>query len=140
MTELQKRIKSQVIKTLSPNNTVLEAAQLMAHKRIGSVIITEQNQIVGIFTERDLLNKVVAIGLDPKTTLLEKVLTPNVCTVKPSTSIEECYELMKKVGCRHLPIVNQNGVIAVVSIRHVLNWCLEEVEHERDHLRDYIHQ
>lgn len=140
MSDLNVMMKPQNIKTLAPHSSVLEATQIMSAEKIGSVIITENDKLYGIFTERDLVNKVSAKNKDPKQTRVADVCTKNVTTVTSDTSVEKCYELMKKIGCRHLPIIENNKVIAVVSILHVLNWTIAELELERDQLRQYIEQ
>jgi signal-transduction protein with cAMP-binding, CBS, and nucleotidyltransferase domain len=138
MSHIKALIDPSIIKSLTPEDTVEKAAIDMTAKHVGSVLITQNNRIIGIFTERDLLNKVIAKGLDPKKTPVSLVMTKKVVTVTPYTSIEDCYSLMKKVGCRHLPVIENNQAIGIISMRHVLSWTINQLEYERNQLEHYI--
>ncbi len=138
MSHLKSLLKPQTVQTLPGNVSVAVAAEMMSAKRIGSVIITHGDRPVGIFTERDLLNRVIAADKDPKHTSLESVMTGNVTTVTPMSTVNDCYKLMKDIGCRHLPVVDNGEIVAIVSIRHVLGWTIDALKFERDQLQEYI--
>ncbi len=104
---------------LSPDNTVKDAIKVMAEHNIGAVIIVdEQFRPIGIFTERDLLIRVCAKNLDPDKTKLKDVMTPNPVTITDDTPVMQALELMMNYGFRHLPIVDDKGIlVGVVSLR-----------------------
>ena len=107
---------SQVL-SVSRKATVLEAAQLMNHHRIGAVVVLEGAQLVGIFTERDVLQKVVAQARDPVSTLVEQVMTDQVVCCTPRTTLEEARGAMKNRRIRHLPVMDGDGrLLGLVSI------------------------
>jgi CBS domain-containing protein len=105
---------------VQPDTTVHEASAMMARARIGAVVVLDNGKLVGIFTERDLLGRVIVPGLDPRLTRISEVMTSNVVVANASDSCEECLEKMKKVGCRHLPIVEDDDLIGIISIRDLL--------------------
>ncbi len=104
---------------LRETDTVSKAIKLMAENNVGAVVIVdEQMKPIGIFTERDLLIKVCARGLDPGNTLLKDVMTKDPFTVKEETPVKQALEIMLNFGFRHLPIVDEKGtLIGIVSIR-----------------------
>ncbi|MCE4624641.1 MAG: CBS domain-containing protein [Desulfurococcales archaeon] len=104
---------------LSPEDTVDKAIKIMADHNIGAIVVVDEKfRPVGIFTERDLLIKVCAKGLDPKDVKLKEVMTPNPVTVREDTPALQALEIMMNFGFRHLPIVDENGIlVGIVSIR-----------------------
>ncbi len=104
---------------LRETDTVSKAIKLMAENNVGAVVIVDdQMKPIGIFTERDLLIKVCARGLDPGNTLLKDVMTKDPFTVKEETPVKQALEIMLNFGFRHLPIVDEKGtLIGIVSIR-----------------------
>jgi CBS domain-containing protein len=119
--------------------TVLEVAQAMVARNIGAVPVLRGGVLVGIFSERDLMKRVVAEGLDPRTTRLEEVMTEDPLTVSPSESVENCMVLMRRHGFRHLPICEGKQLLGVVSLRDVLLHDLTEKDYEVRMMRAYIH-
>jgi CBS domain-containing protein len=101
----------------SPNASVRQATWLMNDHSIGSLLVTESDRLVGIFTERDVLRRVVAEGRSPETTPVNDVMTREVVCVTPETLIEEVADLMRRRRIRHVPIINADeSVVGVVSI------------------------
>lgn len=109
-------IKGGAIASLPPQATVLEAAQLMNDRHIGSVLVTEGNQLVGIFTERDVLRRVVAERRDPATTTVADVMTSPVACAAPHTTLDEIRTVMRDKRIRHVPVVNGGGVLGMISL------------------------
>ena len=105
--------------TMDENNTVKEAAKMMVRHRTGSLVVIDSGQVVGFFTERDLLKRVVARGLDPEQVRLKEVTTRNLITVSHNSKCAEALELMNKHGCRHLLAFEGNRFRGVLSIRDV---------------------
>lgn len=117
----------------SPETTVIGAAKLMAKRKVGAVMVVENHKLVGIFTERDLVMRVIAKGRDIKTTQLAEVMTPQPQSVGPEKSFGYALLLMHENGFRHVPVVEQGRVIGIVSARDALDPKMEEflVESER---------
>ena len=117
---------------------VFEVVKAMVSRNIGAVPILHDGRLVGIFSERDLMSRVVAEGLDPRTTLVEEVMTRDPLTVSPCESMENCMVLMRRHGFRHLPVCDGGRLVAVVSLRDILLHDLTEKDHEVRMMRAYI--
>lgn len=120
------------------NQTVFEVVKAMVSRNIGAVPVLRDGRLVGIFSERDLMSRVVAEGRDPRTTQIEQVMTKDPLTVTPTESVENCMLLMRRHGFRHLPICEGQRVVAVVSLRDILLHDLTEKDHEVRMMRAYI--
>ena len=124
--------------TVSSGDTVLKALQLMAERRIGAVLVTENSKIVGIYTERDYVQKGELKGLKADATLVKDVMTSKMYTVGLDTSMEQCMGLMESHHIRHLPVVENDQLVGVVSIRDVMTTALENKQSEIVGLENYI--
>ncbi len=124
--------------SVASTDTILQALKVMSEKRIGSVMVTEGGKIVGIYTERDYLHKGELEGRVAKDTLIKDVMTPRMVTVTRDTSVEECSALMKEHHIRHLPVVENDQLIGLVSMRDVLVAALEDRESEIRGLENFI--
>ena len=123
----------------SPSTCVADAAQRMAQHNIGSILVMDKGRhLVGIFTERDLLQRVVVQNRDPKTTKIEDVMTRDVIVVAADTPREEVLQMMEKHHIRHIPISDGRQVLGVISLRDVLRFENAEKEFEIEQLREYI--
>ena len=112
--------------TATPDKTVSQAARLMAAKDAGAVLVVEDNQLVGIFTERDVVFRVIAPGLEPKATLLREVMTADPKTLGPTQSYGHALVLMQENGFRHVPVVEDGQAIGIISSRNAMDPDLEE--------------
>ncbi len=124
--------------TASLETTVRQAAKLMAGKNVGAILVVENEQLVGIFSERDVVFRVVAKGLDPKTTTLSQVMTTDPKTLEPGRSYGHALLLMQENGFRHVPVVENGKPIGIVSSRNAMDPDLEEFvfeERRREHHR-----
>lgn len=121
--------------------TVADAVHIMNLHKVGSVIVTQAGELVGIFTERDVLTRVVAAGRSPDTTSVADVMTHNPVTISPHASLEDVMSVITERRVRHLPILEEGSrtVLGLVSIGDVLRWLVEAHRTEADHLRQYIH-
>ncbi len=135
---LSNLVKNQKIAFLPSTTTVHEASLKMASQLIGSILVVDKGQLAGIFTERDLLNRVVAKNLDPKTTPLSQVMSKNVTTVSIHETVENCFGKMETTKCRHIPIMDGDRVAGVVTMRNILEWLIHEMEDENVQLKQYI--
>lgn len=114
----------------APDTTVYEAARLMAKKNVGAVLVVTDKILRGIFTERDAIKRVIAKGLDIKTTPLSKVMTPDPRALDPEESFGYALTLMHDNGCRHIPVVQDGVPVGIVSARNALDPDLEEFNSE----------
>jgi CBS domain-containing protein len=112
--------------TASPETTVSQAAKLMAKKNVGAVMVVENERLVGIFTERDALFRVMAKERDAQTTLLSDVMTTAPQTVDPDKSFGFALLMMHDNGFRHVPVIENGKLIGIVSSRNALDPDLEE--------------
>jgi len=118
--------------------TVLDALKVMHEAKVGAVLVTEDKKIVGIYTERDYLEKGELEGKTARSTLLKDVMTKDMYTVTLDTSTEQCMALMNEHHFRHLPVVDNDHLVGIVSIRDVLAVMLEHKESEIKGLENYI--
>jgi CBS domain-containing protein len=117
---------------------VLEAAKLMVERNVGSLVVTEGGETVGIVTERDYLRRVAAEELDGRETPVREIMSEPLVVVTPQTSIDECMALMTNRRIRHLPVVEDGAVAGVVSIGDVVKFQAREQRFELQFLQDYI--
>lgn len=117
------------LQVASPTDTVADAARRMREAHIGAVLVMEGDALRGIFTERDLLEKVVAEGKDPASTPVSQVQTPDPATVRSGTHVKECAAVIREGGFRHLPVVDGDGrAIGIVSSRVFLQYVYDALE------------
>ena len=124
--------------TAPPETTVSAAAKLMAHKNVGAVLVVENDHLVGIFSERDVVFRVIAQGLEAKTTTLTEVMTAAPKTLEPGKTYGHALLLMQENGFRHVPVVENGRPIGIVSSRNAMDPDLEEFvfeERRREHHR-----
>ena len=125
--------------SIAPTATVLDAARLMNDRSVGGVlVVNERNQLLGIFTERDILRRVVAAERDPATTKVNEVFTQSVVTCNPQTSVDECGVIMSTRRVRHLPVTDEGGLHGVVTIGDLLAHRVSEQETTIQHLNSYV--
>lgn len=124
--------------TAPPSTTVSQAARLMAGKNVGAVLVVQEERLIGIFSERDVVFRVVAKGLDPKTVILADAMTADPKALDPATSYGHALVLMQENGFRHVPVVENGRPIGIVSSRNAMDPDLEEFvfeERRREHHR-----
>lgn len=138
MSLLKMLVKRQSVVSLPSPSTIYQACQTMTANNIGSIVVMEGDQLKGIFTERDLLNRVVAKGLDCSKVTLDQVMTKNVVDVSVEESLQECFHKMEKTRCRRLPIVEGMKVVGMVTMRDILEWLNKQMEEENVQMKKYI--
>jgi len=131
-------INTQETHLADPNQSVLDVARAMVERNIGAVPVVRDGLLVGIFSERDLMKRVVVEGRDPRTTRVEQVMTEDPLTVTPDESLETCMLLMRRHGFRHLPVCQGKELRGIVSLRDILLHDLNEKDHEVRMMRAYI--
>nr|MBL8456868.1 CBS domain-containing protein [Zoogloeaceae bacterium] len=129
-------IGNQKIVTAAPGLSVLEAARKMAQAHVGSIMITESDRLVGIFTERDALNRVLAAGLDPDRTPLSAVMTANPQSISADAQLGHALHQMFEGGFRHMPVVENDRPVGMVSSRDALGPEMVAFEAELERRND----
>ena len=121
-------VKDRKLFSIDASRTVLEAARYMMEHNIGAVPVLRNGDLAGILSERDIMNRVVAVGRTPGTTAVSEVMTANPRAVPVDESIDECLFIMREFGFRHLPIVDGAQLKGIVSVRDVLMHHAAELE------------
>lgn len=138
MSLLKTLVRNQKVVSLPPSSTIFQAAQTMEANRVGSVVVMEQDKLMGIFTERDLLNRVVAKEVDIRKTTLAEVMSCTVETISLADSAQSAFQKMEKTRCRRLPIVEGDKIVGMVTMRDILEWINKEMEDENVQMKRYI--
>ncbi len=132
-------IKDQDTYQAELGQTVLETVRAMVGRNLGAVPVLHNGTLVGIFSERDLMSRVVAENRDPQATCLAEVMTDDPLTVSMNEGLENCMALMRRHGFRHLPVCHEGYLVGMVSLRDILMHDLDEKEDEVRMMRAYIH-
>jgi CBS domain-containing protein len=132
-------IKDQEMYQAELGHTVLETASAMVQRNIGAVPVLHNGKLVGIFSERDLMKRVVAEGRNPRSTCLAEVMTDNPLTVSMTEEVANCMAIMRRHSFRHLPVCHEGQLVGIVSLRDILLHDLNEKDDEVRMMRAYIH-
>lgn len=124
---------------VQPSNTVFEALEKMAEKEIGAVMVLDNGNLIGMFTERDYARKIVLHGFTSKEAKVGDFMTKAVITVSPETSINDCMGLMTNKRIRHLPVMERNRIIGLISIGDVVNSVIRQQDDTIKDLENYIY-
>lgn len=138
-TQIGQLLKKRPVVTISAAHTVTDAARKMAAAKVGAAAVVEGDRLVGIITERDVMNKIVAEGRDPKVTLVTDIMTRNVVLATAEEDYQVCLGRMRQAGIRHLPVVKDDRLIGIVSIRDITFFELEKKDEELKLMTEYIH-
>src|SRR5258708_11379393 len=130
MSTLRDLVKDRKVYSIEAGRTVLEAARFMMEHNIGALPVMRDGKLAGIFSERDVMNRVVAVGRTPGTTEVGEVMTANPRAVEADESIEECLFIMREFGFRHLPIIEGEELKGLVSLRDLLMRQVAEMERQ----------
>ena len=131
-------IKHKKVWTIEPEASVYDAISKMSDKQIGALIVTEDNKVIGIITERDYARKVILQDKSSKNTLVREIMTKRVIYVKPDQKLEECMALMTNSHIRHLPVLDGDRLVGMISIGDVVKAVISEKEFLIDQLTRYI--
>jgi CBS domain-containing protein len=132
-------IKNQETYQAEMGQTVLETVRAMVERNIGAVPVLHNGRLVGIFSERDLMKRVVGDGLDPRSTCLAEVMTDDPLSVSMHEELDNCMALMRRHSFRHLPVCHEGQLVGIVSLRDILLHDLNEKDDEVRMMRAYIH-
>jgi len=125
--------------TIAPNATVFDALTLIAEKDIGALLVVENDEVVGIFSERDYARKIILHGKSSKDTEVQEIMTSEVLCVSPNQSVRKCMALMTDKRIRHIPVLDDGRLVGVISIGDVVKAIIAEQQIIINHLEDYIY-
>lgn len=138
MLRLKEILHHRTMFSAEPGQSVVEVAQQMAARNIGAILVLENGELRGVFSERDLMKRVVVEGLDPANTPVESVMSTDLTKADEDSTAEHALELMRRGNCRHLPVMRGDQVVGFISMRDLMISELEWKTEELQHMRDYI--
>ena len=124
--------------TIDRAATVFQTIQRMVEHNVGAIVVTENGQLCGIFTERDYLRRIALEGRTSRTTRVDEVMTSDVLCVEPSATVQECMRIMTTNRCRHLPVLRDGHLAGIVSIGDCVRALSEQAEQQLDEMAHYI--
>jgi CBS domain-containing protein len=130
--------KGSTVWEISPEATVFDAIQLMADKNVGALPVVSHGRLTGIFTERDYTRKIALAGKTSKQTFVKEITSSNVVTVAPDESVEECMRLMTDHCIRHLPVMQNDELVGIISIGDLVNWIISAQDAAIEQMESYI--
>ncbi|MBI2678619.1 MAG: CBS domain-containing protein [Candidatus Koribacter versatilis] len=139
MTTIRQLLKDRETYTVEGSQSVFDVTRFMVERNIGAVPVLEGGKLVGIFSERDIMKRVLAEGKDPKKAKVSEVMTLNPLIVTADESFENCMLLMKQHGFRHLPILDDQKLVGLLSLRDLLLHEVDEKDGEVRMMRAYMH-
>jgi CBS domain-containing protein len=134
------KAKGEKIWSVAPRETVFQALQIMCDQNLGALLVIDKRGVVGIFSERDYARNVILKGKSSKTTPVSELMTKKVLYVDPGTTVEDCMALMTEKNIRHLPVMEKNQLVGLVTVGDVLKQLIEDQKFEIQELERYIHQ
>ena len=137
VSELLKRRDSAVWR-IEPGATMFDALEMLARHEVGALMVMSHDKLVGVISERDYTRKVALQGRNSKEVLVAELMTPDVLTVTPATRTRECMALMSQKRIRHLPVVEGDKVVGMISIRDLMDDIIADHEQTIEQLRTYI--
>jgi CBS domain-containing protein len=130
--------KGHQVYSISPDATVFEAIQLMAEKNVGALLVTLEEKLIGVVSERDYSRKVALKGKSSRETKVREIISSPVVSVASSHSVEECMRLMTTHRIRHLPVLEGDKLVGIVSIGDLVNWTISAQDAAIEQLQSYI--
>jgi CBS domain-containing protein len=130
--------KKNSVWSVAPDSTVYDAIQMMSDKNVGALPVMSGGQLLGMFSERDYTRKVVLKGKASKTTAVREIVSSPVISVTPHETVEECMRLMTEHRVRHLPVLDGDRVVGIVSIGDLVNWIISAQNLALSQMEDYI--
>jgi CBS domain-containing protein len=131
-------LKGRNVWSVEPQDQVFEAIRVMAEKGIGALLVIGNDRLVGIVSERDYARKVILKGKSSKSTLVEEIMTADPVTVTPHQSVDDCLSIMTARGFRHLPVVDGDEVVGVLSLGDLVRSIIDDQKHQINSLEQYI--
>ena len=138
MISVKQLLENHSLFAVEKDATVQAAAEYMAKNNVGAVPVMDGRRLVGIFSERDIINRVIAKSLSPVATRVSEVMTTNLVVATTDETHEDCLKKMKQASCRHLPIVEGDTLIGIISLRDLLDVEINEKDDNIQFLHDYM--
>jgi CBS domain-containing protein len=138
MRVLEQKADGAEVEAVTAQTSISDAITRMNQRNIGSILVMDGERLVGIFTERDVLTRVVPQGLDPRRTPVGEVMTRQPVTITPTNSVQDAMMLMTDSRKRHLPVVHNGKVMGMLSIGDVTRWMVRDQQRTIDDLTDYV--
>jgi len=132
------KVKGSMVWSVAPHVMVFEAIRLLADKNVGALLVMDGDALLGVFSERDYTRKVALAGKNSKATRVQDIISEKLVTVSPQTTVEECMRLMTENRVRHLPVIERDRVVGVLSIGDLVNWIITAQRVAISQLEDYI--
>lgn len=132
------KIKSGVTYSIAPGATVYSALEAMVEKNVSALVVLENDKLVGIFSEKDYARKVMLKGRSSRDTNIGEIMTSDVITVTPVTTIDECMRIMIGKFIRHLPVMEEGKLVGIISIGDVVKFIIDEQKFIIEHMENYI--
>ena len=130
--------KNAEIFSISPDATVFEAVEMMANKNVGALLVMENDKLVGLISERDYTRKVMLRGKRSRDTKVSEIMSSNLTVIPPNEPVEQCLRLMTEKRFRHLPVIDGDKVVGVISIGDLVKWVISCQSATIAHLESYI--
>jgi CBS domain-containing protein len=137
--ELLAQREDSLVVSVNPTDTVLSAARVMNERRIGAVVVTDGSRVVGIFSERDILRRVVAMRLNPEAVSIKDVMTSPCIVVTPDATLEQCEVIITDKRVRHLPVVDEGRLVGMVTAGDIMAQAVVSHQVQIDYLQSYIY-
>ena len=131
-------LKDRPLYTISSDKSVRETAAIMAEKKVGALPVVEGERLVGLFSERDVITRVIAKGLDPAATRLSDVMTTNLVVANADEDVSACLSKMQQAHCRHLPVIAEERLVGFISLRDLLQKDLSQKAEDLEYLKSYM--
>ncbi len=138
MSQIAQIIEGRPLIHADSSERVRDVARRMSKENVGAVAVLDAGRLVGIFSERDVMARVVAAGLDPDKTLVSNVMTKEIVVADPRDTVDAALQKMHKVGCRHLPVVKEGNLVGMVSIRDLLEVDDEDLTNRVRFLKELV--
>ena len=132
------KLKGRKVYSIAPDATILDALKVMADAGIGALVVLDQDQVIGVFTERDHVRKVDLNGRCSQKAFVHQVMSEDICYVTPEVTVDEAMAIMTENRCRHLPVMEKDQLVGLVSIGDLVKASLEEKDFVIKQLKKYI--
>jgi signal-transduction protein with cAMP-binding, CBS, and nucleotidyltransferase domain len=136
---VQDILQGRTLFSVEINDSVADVARRMADLRVGAILVLRNDELRGLFSERDLMTRIVVEGRDPEATKVGDVMTTDLATIDESSTLEEALERMNQNNCRHLPVMRGEEVCGFLSMRDLMRFELDSKTEELYHLKAYVH-